>query len=294
MRRTCRRFTLRTAESAPAHSGALAKVVASAAPMSGARRDAMTWRLMRTVAKGSRTVALRATAAGLTTAVVLGLGCKKEPPPPSPLAQAVQQARAAANSANQAADHAAQAGAFAAQAGGQAAQQAANANVAQAMKMLAGQNAAGGPRPEPVNFRELKALLPETLPGFKRTSATGEKAGAMGMIVSHADGEYSGDGGAHLSVKITDIGNVTGPLGLGLAGWAMVEIDRETETGYEKSTVLGGNKAFEKYDSRSKHGEVNVLVGNRFVVEVKGRDVKVEDIKAVAGKLDLAKLASLK
>jgi hypothetical protein len=224
---------------------------------------------------------------GVTTALVLGLGCKKDPPPPppSPLAQALQQAGAAPNSAGQAAP-----------AGGPAAQQAANANaqLAQAMKMLTGANAAGGPRPEPVNFRDLKALLPESFPGFKRTSATGEKAGAMGMVVSHADGDYSGDGGAHLSVKITDIGNVTGPLGLGLAGWAMVEVDRETETGYEKSTVLGGNKAFEKYDSRSKHGELNVLVGNRFVVEVKGRDVKMDDMKGVAGKLDLAKLAALK
>jgi hypothetical protein len=231
---------------------------------------------------------------GVTTAFVLGLGCKKEPPPPSPLAQAMQQVGQAAHSAGQTANPAAPAGAFA-QAGGQAAQQAANANanLAQAMKMLGTQNAAGGPRPEPVNFRELKGLLPEALPGFKRTSATGEKAGAMGMVVSHADGEYSGDGGAHLSVRITDIGNVTGPLGLGLAGWAMVEIDRETETGYEKSTVLGGNKAFEKYDSRSKHGELNVLVGNRFVIEVKGRDVKMDDMKAVAGKLDLAKLSSL-
>jgi len=240
----------------------------------------MTWRLI-----------------GVTTAFVLGLGCKKDPPPPppSPLAQAMQQAAQAANGAGQPANPAARPNPFA-QAGGQASQQAANANanLAQAMKMLGGQNAAGGPRPEPVNFRELKGLLPESLPGFKRTSATGEKAGAMGMVVSHADGEYSGDGGAHLSVKITDIGNVTGPLGLGLAGWAMVEIDRETETGYEKSTVLGGNKAFEKYDSRSKHGEVNVLVGNRFVVEVKGRDVKMDDMKTVAGKLDLAKLASLK
>jgi hypothetical protein len=225
----------------------------------------------------------------VTTAFVLGLGCSKKeppPPPPSPIVQALQQAGQAANPAGQPA----------APAGGKAAQQAANANanLAQAMQMLAGQGAAGGPRPEPVNFRELKALLPETLPGFKRTSATGEKAGAMGMVVSHADGEYSGEGGAHLSVKITDIGNVTGPLGLGLAGWAMVEVDRETETGYEKSTVLGGNKAFEKYDSRSKRGEVNVLVGNRFVVEVKGRDLKMEDMKAVAGKLDLAKLGSLK
>jgi hypothetical protein len=136
--------------------------------------------------------------------------------------------------------------------------------------------------------------LPEALPGFKRTEAKGEKAGAMGMVVSQASADYSGEDGAHLDIKMLDIGNLAGPLGLGLAGWASVEIDRETETGYERSTVLGGNKAFEKYDTRSKHGEVKVLVGNRFIVEVRGRNVKVDDIKAAVGKLDLAKLAALK
>ena len=113
------------------------------------------------------------------------------------------------------------------------------------------------------------------------------------MVVSQASADYSGEDGTHLDIKLLNIGNLAGPLGLGLAGWASVEIDRETETGYEKSTVLGGNKAFEKYDTRSKHGEVKVLVGSRFIVEVRGRNVKV-DIKAAVGKLDLAKLAALK
>jgi hypothetical protein len=226
----------------------------------------------------------------VATAVVLGLGCKKEPPPPpptSPLAQALEQAAQAADHAGQAA----QQGQLAARAGAQNAQQA-SANLAQAMQMLGGQNA-GGPRVEPVNFRELKALLPESLPGFKRTSANGEKAGAMGVVMSQASADYSGDGGAHVGIKVIDVGSMSGPLALGLAGWASAEIDRETETGYEKSTVLGGHKAFEKYDNRSKHGEVNVLVGNRFIVEVRGRDVKVDDLKAAVGKLDLAKLATL-
>jgi len=228
----------------------------------------------------------------LVVGVVLGLGCKKEEPPPppaSPLAQALQQAAQAVDGAGQAAQH----GQMAAKAGAQTAQQAGAANLAQAMQMLGGQNA-GGPRVEPVNFRDLKALLPDALPGYKRTSATGEKAGAMGVVMSQANADYNADGGAHLSIKLLDIGSMSGPLALGLAGWASAEIDRETETGYEKSTVLGGNKAFEKYDNRSKHGEINVLVGNRFIVEVKGRDVKVDDLKAAVGKLDLGKLASLK
>ena len=117
----------------------------------------------------------------------------------------------------------------------------------------------------------------------------------MGMVVSQADADYSGDGGAHLDVKLHRHRQPRrAARRSGMAGWASVEIDRETETGYEKSTVLGGNKAFEKYDTRSKHGEVKVLVGNRFIVEVKGRNVKVDDIKAAVGKLDLAKLATLK
>ena len=226
----------------------------------------MTWRL-----------------AGAAIAVVFGLGCKKEPPSPSasPLAQVLDCARQVA-----------QEGQLAGRAGTQA-EQVAAAHLSQAVKMLAGQNAAG-PRVEPVNFRDLKALLPETLPGFKRTQAKGEKAGAMGMAVSQADADYTGDGGAHLDVKLVDVGSLAGPLALGMASWASVEIDRETETGYERSTVLGGNKAFEKYDTRSRRGEIKVLVGGRFIAEVKGRNVKVDDLKAAVGQLDLAKLATLK
>jgi len=221
--------------------------------------------------------------------LVLGLGCKKdEPPPPPSLAQALEHATQAANHAQQAA----QEGQLAARAGGKTAQQGA-ANLAQAMQMLAGQNAAGQ-RVDPVNFRELKALLPEALPGFKRTEAKGEKAGAMGVVISQANADYDGEAGAHLDVKVGDVGNLAGPLALGMAGWASVEIDRETATGYEKSTVLGGNKAFEKYDTRSKRGEVKILVGNRFIVEVRGRNVSVDEMKGAAGKLDLAKLAALK
>jgi hypothetical protein len=233
---------------------------------------------------------------GVVIAVAFGLGCKKEPPPPpppaNPLAQALEQAGKTMEQAGQAAQDGQRGAAPAQQAGAQA-QQAAAANLQQAMRMLAGQTA-GGSRVEPVNFRELKALLPETLPGFKRTQAKGEKAGAMGVVVSQADADYSGDGGAHLDIKLVDVGSLSGPLALGMAGWASVEIDRETEHGYEKSTTLGGNKAFEKYDGRSKRGEVKVLVGSRFIVEVKGRNVTVDDMKAAAGQLDLAKLASLK
>jgi hypothetical protein len=113
------------------------------------------------------------------------------------------------------------------------------------------------------------------------------------FVVSQAEGKYEASPG-HMRVKLLDIGSSVGPMAMGLMAWGMVEIDRETETGYEKTTKLGGRKAYEKYNSGSKSGELKVLVGSRFLVEIEGRDVSMDDMKGAFGKIDLAKLESLK
>jgi hypothetical protein len=154
-----------------------------------------------------------------------------------------------------------------------------------------------GPTPgksETVDFKELKALLPESLPGMKRTDATGEKTAAMGMQVSNAEGQYSADNGASMRVKITDIGSMTGLAGMAMYAWANVAVDREGDNGYEKTSTIGGYKSHEKYDKSSKSGEVSVLVGDRFVVEVDGSDVDMDAIKNALGKVDLGKLNGMK
>jgi hypothetical protein len=163
---------------------------------------------------------------------------------------------------------------------------------AAAMNSLAG--AAGQPAGKValVDFRELKGLLPDSLGGLKRVSASGEKSGAMGMGVSQARGKYKGDGNARIDLKIIDTAGVGG-MAMAAFGLAMVEVDKETEDGYEKTTSLDGRKAFEKYNNRSKRGEVKVLVGNRFVVELDGDDVSADDLKSAVAKLDLGKLEKL-
>lgn len=55
-----------------------------------------------------------------------------------------------------------------------------------AMKQLGGD----GETKEVVDFRKLKALLPESIAGIDRTSHTGEKVGAMGFKMSTAQAEY--------------------------------------------------------------------------------------------------------
>lgn len=144
-----------------------------------------------------------------------------------------------------------------------------------------------------VDFRELKALLPADLPDMKRTAASGEKSGAMGMTVSFAEGRYEGANNAYITLKISDMGG-TGFAGMMSAGWSMTEVDRETETGYERTTTVGGHKAMEKFDTKYKTGSLEILVAGRFLVEIDASKVEPAALQAAAGKVDLKKLESMK
>lgn len=152
-----------------------------------------------------------------------------------------------------------------------------------------------GKKVNPVDFRELKALLPENIANLKRTNIEGEKVAAMGMNISNANADYSDDkNNQSIDLKITDLGNIAGLSGLAAYGWYMVDIDKENETGYEKTTTYKSNKAYEKYDNQRQHGELNILVAKRFMVEADGSNVTMDQIKAAVELIDFEKLESWK
>ena len=152
----------------------------------------------------------------------------------------------------------------------------------------------GGAKPV-VDYHELKALLPKELSGGMKGQLKGQKSGAMGMTISEAEGSYSDENSDHnITMKISDISG-TGAFGaMAHAAWATADIDNESDTGYEKTTTISGYKGMEKYDTKSKNGELHVIVDSRFIVEVRGSNVKMDDMKAALGKVDLKKLAGLK
>jgi len=172
-----------------------------------------------------------------------------------------------------------------------------NVNIGDAMAAMGAAvsgAANGGKKVETVDFHKLKDLLPADLPGMKRTEATGEKNAAMGMQISNAEGRYSNEQGASVTLKIADIGSMTGLAGMAAYAWAATSIDRETETGYEKTSTFNGYKSHEKYDKQTKSGELSVLVGNRFTVEADGNGIDMDALKAALGKVDLGKLDGMK
>ena len=147
---------------------------------------------------------------------------------------------------------------------------------------------------EPIDFRKLKEALPQELAGFEKGESSGEKNNAFGIAVSEAKQSFrTADGSKSVRFEITDPGSLAGPFALANM-WMNIDIDKETSSGYEKTSTVGGRKLHEKWNKSSKHAEVQMVVGNRFMIEVDARGVDMNDVKALISKIDVAKLESMR
>lgn len=144
---------------------------------------------------------------------------------------------------------------------------------------------------EPIDFRELKGMLPKRLRDLEQTEVDGQKSGAFGLKIARADARYE-RGDARIDVKITDTAGARAFAGMAAAAWSVAEIDREWDEGYERTTMFRGHKAYEKFDKKDMRGEIQVIVEGRFVIEAKGRKVKMDAIKEAVSILPLETLAA--
>jgi hypothetical protein len=150
----------------------------------------------------------------------------------------------------------------------------------------------GGRKVDPVDFQTLKTLLPDSLPGMPRTNAEGSSQTAMGIKGSSATGTYQGDGNSQVQVKIADIAGVSGLVDM--AGAMVQDANSESDSGYERTTTVGGRLLHEKYEKASKHGDITVIVAKRFAVEVEGDGVDMGVLERDLGAVDLDRLESMK
>nr|MCU0256475.1 hypothetical protein [Vicinamibacterales bacterium] len=71
--------------------------------------------------------------------------------------------------------------------------------------------------------------------------------------------------------------------------------EKQTEDGYEKATPVAGNPGWERWSDNGRDGELNAVVGKRFLVKFEGDNITGADVlHAFAKATDLAKLASRK
>jgi hypothetical protein len=171
-----------------------------------------------------------------------------------------------------------------------------NGNLGDAMNAMGAALGAtnGGKKVDVVEFKVLKDMLPESLGNMRRTSATGEKTAAMGMSVSNAEGRYENDQNGSITVKLTDIGSMTGLAGMAAYAWAATTVERESDNGYEKTGTFNGYKSHERWEKSSSSGELSVLVAGRYVAEVSGYNTSMDALKDAMNKIDLKKLDGMK
>lgn len=166
---------------------------------------------------------------------------------------------------------------------------------AQGLQRMGEQMEAESKRPpaEPVDFRRLKEMLPETAAGLPRTNAEGARQGMGGMDVSNATGTYGDGADASVTLTVSDMGGIQGAAMMG-AMWTMVTIDRETDTETERTHEIGGFPGYEKYNSEQQAGEMQAVVANRFLVKAEGRGVSAEQIQSAFETVDLGALDGMK
>ena len=163
---------------------------------------------------------------------------------------------------------------------------------ADAMGQMMGALMGAGGKVEALEPSVLKGFLPNTLGDLPRTSFSAERNAAMGMQIAEAKASYGDGGGRSLDLEIIDMGSAKGLMGM--ASWAMVEMDQETSSGYERVRNEGGRMVHEKWNQDSNWGEYGLIVGQRFSVKVSGNGVDMDTIKEAIEDIDLDAIEALK
>ncbi len=121
---------------------------------------------------------------------------------------------------------------------------------------------------EPLDFRKLKEFLPAKVGEIARSEAKGQKFSVGEGKISQAEGDYHADGNdATAQVVIFDYGAMPDMVA-GMTSWTKMEIDNESDDEYTKTVTYGTYRGLETYNTKEKHGTLQLLVGDRFLVSV--------------------------
>jgi len=135
----------------------------------------------------------------------------------------------------------------------------------------------------PLSLDQLKALIPETLMGGKRTDYNVSSAMGAGL----ARGEYELNDSTGIKLNIYDC---AGPGGAGIYSMqylSMMNFQQESEDEYTKSIDFKGGRAYEHCNKVSNDCTLTFFSGERFLITLEGENVSADALKQAAGSLDI-------
>lgn len=111
-----------------------------------------------------------------------------------------------------------------------------------------------------LSSKQLKTFVPKYLGSYKRGMVHYQDAADMGLSASYVETTYKRER-ERINVRINDMG--------GVGGLARMPV-RGADSEYQKITVLG-YPGLTSYDAVDGSGLLEIYVGGRFIVEIKGR-----------------------
>ncbi len=149
---------------------------------------------------------------------------------------------------------------------------------------------------EPVDFRDLRDVLPGDIRGLEKGKSSGEKGGALGFRISQVEQKYeSEDGDSRVEISIVDLGGLRNVAAFGL-DWLKLKVDREDEDGYERTRTYRDHPVIDKCRqmSRYDHCEMTAFVSRRFVVKLESWGLERGGLEDVMEDTNIRKLERMK
>jgi len=145
-----------------------------------------------------------------------------------------------------------------------------------------------------VNFTKLFPFLPEPPSGWKADKPEGSTTESEGFSLTTAGRTYvqgEAENAPIVTINIIDAGNNKQFFDATTMMWSSTS---ETPEGYTKTLTIDSNRGFEQFTKDGQIGNLWVIVGARFFVQVETTNLPAAEMQNWLKKVDLKKLSALK
>ena len=142
----------------------------------------------------------------------------------------------------------------------------------------------------PLNNDELKAIIPETLLGLKRSEITVGNMSAMS--VSSAEAKY-GDGTKSVSINVMDGAGEAGSGIISILSMSLsADMEKTTDDGFEKTMKIGNSKALvtQRANNGAPSSDIKTILKNRYMVDISGEGFTADELTKALSEIGTNKL----
>lgn len=143
---------------------------------------------------------------------------------------------------------------------------------------------------QPASNENFKAVLPESLAGFKRTEISVGEMSTMNLY--SAEAKY-GEANKDIKVNIIDGAGEAGSSLYSLLKMALVaDTEKTTENSIEKTMTINGTKvtASQHKDGEMINSEIKYIAKDRYSVTISGNGYTLEEISKIVPEINLNNL----